>query len=86
MKLCYENLDKLRYNSKTWKWYNKYYIFYVYVNSCKECNEPFLALIQQIKKGKGKFCSISCSVKEKYNPFYGKYHSEESKQKIEKPI
>lgn len=84
MELCYEDLDRLRYNSKTGKWYNKYYISYVYMNSCKECNEPFLALTQQIKKRKGEFCSISCSVKGKHNPFYGKHHLEETKQKNRK--
>lgn len=58
MKICWDNLEKLRYNKKTNKWY-KGTATYVYMDSCNECGEPFLT----IYTNEGYFCSISCARK-----------------------
>jgi hypothetical protein len=70
MKICWDNLEKLRYNPKTGKWY-KGTETYVYMDSCKECNEPYL----MIKYQKSDFCGISCSKK-------NTKHSKETKNKM----
>jgi 5-methylcytosine-specific restriction endonuclease McrA len=54
MKICWDNLEKLRYNKKTDRWYGKG-SYYVYVDSCEYCGEPFLS-----QKGKGRFCDQTC--------------------------
>jgi very-short-patch-repair endonuclease len=66
MKICWKNLDKLKYSKKIGKWRGK--TTYIYVDSCKNCNEPFL----KAEKSIGEFCSLSCSTKLEYNGMYGK--------------
>ena len=72
MKICWDNLYKLRYNSNTGRWYehkgfrnngkNKYYV-YEYAESCLCCKEPYLKVIQS----KGPFCTQSCANTGKFN-------------------
>jgi hypothetical protein len=95
MKICWNNLEKLRYIKEKGIWKDittKATIKYRYVNSCKKCGIEFLAQIQS----KGKFCSHSCRGKEtaklnlsydkrgKNNPMFGRTHSKKSKDKISK--
>jgi len=57
MKICWDNLEELRYNKKTGKWYKgKGPTTYIYKESCKNCGEPFLAQPHT----KGKYCSNRC--------------------------
>jgi len=57
MKICWDNLEKLKYNKKTGKWYDKNYTYYVYKENCIICNEPFLH-----QSGKdNKCCSKQCA-------------------------
>jgi len=58
MKICWNNLEKLRYSKKTRKWYKKTNT-YIYMESCKECKEPYLSTITN----KDDFCSHSCANK-----------------------
>lgn len=61
MKICWDNLEGLRYNRKTGKWYNdKTGTVYIYCESCKICNEAFLAP----KHGKMVYCSLKCKGKD----------------------
>jgi hypothetical protein len=79
MKICWDNLENLRLNRNGYFTKNGYNCM-VEVDSCKKCGESFLAYIQQIRKGKGKYCSKECS-----SPIQGKlhkHHPEESKIKI----
>ena len=55
MIICWDNLEKLKYNKKTNKWYKNYQA-YIYKDHCKVCNEPFLS-----KLGKEIFCGYICS-------------------------
>jgi len=78
MKICWDNLEGLRYNKDTEKWYKKNATFY-YKDSCKECKEPFLATYKYQK-----FCQLSCSQKGENHPLFGKKHSNETKEKMSK--
>jgi len=86
MKICWDNLERLRYSKNT----NRRYLgnsILEYMDSCEGCNESFLAYI---RKGIDKrFCSVGCKnktipvdVSGKNNPMYGKRHTEDSKRKI----
>jgi hypothetical protein len=66
MKICWNNLEKLKY--KNGVWYDKHYIKYIYKYACKNCGEPFLSQ----STGKGIFCDHSCAISGKYNYFWGK--------------
>jgi len=86
MKICWDNLEELRYSKKTERWY-KGNSTLEYVEGCEECNESFLAYVR--KDVDKRFCSVSCKNKKiKYdrngerNPMYGKKHTEESKHQI----
>jgi hypothetical protein len=76
MKICWDNLEKLRYSKRTKKWYSPQP--YIYKESCQNCGEPYLTRDDK----NSIFCGYSCSRKEKNNPFYGKKHSKETKTKI----
>jgi len=80
MKICWDNLETLIYNKKTGKWY-KGTKTYIEIEHCYICNEPFLG------RKNSKCCSKECQYKyyigEK-NPFYGKKHTKEIKEKISK--
>jgi hypothetical protein len=73
MKICWDNLEKLRYSKRTGNWWKGNSI-YIYVNSCKTCNEPY---ITQKKKKIGEFCCKSCVHK-------NKIVSDEAREKISK--
>jgi hypothetical protein len=80
MKICWDNLEKIKLNSKGFFVNEKCQNPMIEIESCKSCGESFLAFIQQIKKGKGEYCSKECSA-----PIYGKlhkYHTEETKIRI----
>lgn len=96
MKICWDNLEKLRYSKRTGKWYRKTEAF-VYKDKCEVCKEPFL--IEYRKKGN--FCSIQCFHKNgrsknhrknlsivaskrvgKDNPNYGNKWTKEQKQQM----
>jgi hypothetical protein len=53
MKICWDNLEKLKYSKKTGKWYMGN-TTYVYCESCSVCNEDHISRIFS------KYCSISC--------------------------
>jgi hypothetical protein len=80
MKICWDNLEKLRYNKKTGKWYDGLSHIYTYIESCKNCGEPFLSIY--ITNNKGMYCCKSCARTGKNNPMYGKHLSEETKKKL----
>jgi len=68
MKICWNNLEELKYNNKTDRWYRKtikksyiYKEIYYYVEKYNECGESFLSKIGN----KGEYCSMSCSKKNK---------------------
>jgi 5-methylcytosine-specific restriction endonuclease McrA len=68
MKLCWDNLENIRINSRgNFKDIVSRNIYY-YHESCKNCNEPFL----DQKKNSALFCSKKCSTNGKYHPNYGK--------------
>jgi hypothetical protein len=77
MKICWDNLEGLRYDKNTGKWYKDVgNTIYLYKESCKNCGEPFLG------KKDSEFCCLSCSTSGKNNGMYGKHHTEETKNKI----
>jgi hypothetical protein len=71
MKICWDNLENLRYKKEEGIWVNKKYK-YKFVDSCKICGESFLSMFGT----KGEFCSKDCA---KY-----KKTSLETRQKISK--
>jgi hypothetical protein len=89
MKICWDNLEKLRYNKDKDKWYDRSSCSYVYMESCKNCGEPFLSC-----RGNELWCSKSCvttnrvlsvSTREKISKSHiGKKLSDEHKRKISK--
>ena len=70
MKICWDNLEDLRYNKKTGKWY-KGKSTYIYKETCKNCREPFLSY-----RNKEIYCCTECV----YNR--GFTHSIETKKRI----
>ena len=84
MKICWDNLEKLRYSKRTGKWYNKNNDIFIYIEECNFCNNPFLSN----SKINGLFCDKSCSKKKLYkgknNPFYGRKHSIKTKELMSK--
>ena len=85
MKICWDNLNKLRYSKRTGKWYRdvngKIAAVYVYKEECEVCKEPF---ISQVKRGGdtyGKYCTIACGNKVR---MLGKKLSPEACEKISK--
>lgn len=62
MKISYETLGKLRYSTKTGKWYDSQKRAYCYKESCLTCKEPFLYSICRL----GLFCSYECVYKSDY--------------------
>jgi len=79
MKICWDNLEGLKYNKKTGCWLKKGNK-YIYKESCKNCNEPYLIS----PHNKGKFCSKSCANTGGNHPMYGRKHTKKSKKKISK--
>jgi hypothetical protein len=78
MKICWDNLERLRYNKKTGKWYEKKNRNpYFYIEECKGCGESFLA-----QNPKSVYCCHSCSQVGNNNSFYNKKHTKETKQYI----
>ena len=68
MKICWDNLEKIKYNKNKKGWYDKNWQLWVYKEKCKNCGEPFLA----VRYNKGLFCSNSCSNSGENNYWYGK--------------
>ena len=95
MKLCWDNLDKLIFMSKTLRWRGKTGGIYDLKESCAECGEPFLF---DIYTPNAQFCTSRCTFKSsitrkkmsqnhadvsgKNNPSYGTKHSLKTRQKI----
>jgi len=75
MKICWDNLEKLRYSKRTGKWYTKKWQAYVYCDNCLICNEPFFS--KEIN-GSKKYCSSDC-----YHKDYkgDKHHMKKEEQK-----
>jgi len=76
MKICWDNLEKLRYSKKTNKWYRGT-SSYIYKEKCKGCGNPFLSAVSSI----GNYCDNKCQL-EYSHPMKGKKHSKESKKKM----
>jgi hypothetical protein len=77
MKLCWDNIEDIRL-SKSGNFHNIVNGSTYYLKVCKACKEEFLGY------KKTKYCSIKCGSSGENNPMYGKYHTEEAKQKISK--
>lgn len=64
MKICWDNLEKIRYSRKTGKFYD-YTRTYIHYDECHCCGEPFLG-----QKNHDKYCDNKCAHMGKYNPNY----------------
>ena len=74
MKICWDNLEKLKYVKKSGLWYYKSGTNPLeYIENCEICKEPFLSHLG----GSGKFCGKSCKGKTLK-------HSKEAKEKVRK--
>lgn len=94
MKICWDNLENLKYSKEKKIWYDIRYtggVKYFYIDQCKICNEPFLSQ----KVSDRKFCSRECysksdvfrtrskrNISGKNNPMYGKTHSKEVRKRL----
>jgi len=81
MMICWDNLESMIYRPDRGEW-QKGIAFYVYMDSCLECSEPYLARSDLLKLGNGLFCCGSCSKKGKNNPWYDKKLSIETRKKM----
>jgi len=81
MKICWDNLENFRYSKRTGKWYNGVGGGYVERDGCKNCGEPFLS-----RENGSDFCCRSCGNSGKYNPMFGKHHTEKTKNIFRKSI
>jgi hypothetical protein len=82
LKICWDNLEKIRYRPDRGEWQSKKYQthFYVYKESCKNCGEHFLT------SNKGLYCDSFCANMGENNPMYGKILSDEHKIKLKGEI
>jgi len=86
MKICWDNLEGLRYDKEKGIWYDKHWHCYTYIESCENCGDSFLAIKD------ASFCSIKCATSGKHNamfgktgdknPFFGKKHTKENLKRI----
>jgi DNA-binding XRE family transcriptional regulator len=69
MKICWDNLEKLRYNPIKGVWYDKHYEKHIYMEKCIVCGESYISKLRT----QTKFCSKSCvnSKKNHYNWKHG---------------
>ena len=58
MKICWDNLEGLRYSKRTSKWYTENGRPYIYKDVCRNCGDPFLAKYYSKTSW---FCGLSCS-------------------------
>lgn len=79
MKFTEENLENMKYNKRTGKWYKGKHA-YIYMKSCESCNKPYLTISYR----KGRFCNTSCNNKTENHHLIGKKHSEKTKFKMSK--
>lgn len=96
MQICWDNLEKLRFNKEKGVWYKSPHEQNAlkYVESCKVCGEPFLGFPNNIG-----FCSYHCSLLDRHpseesrkkmsvsrtgekNHGFGKHHTQEHNRKI----
>lgn len=75
MKICWDNIDKLRLN-RNFELVDKYNNKFIEKDSCKLCGESYLSLYNT----KGDYCSKKCS--SIVNGKLHENHTEESKEKI----
>lgn len=81
MRICWDNLEKMRYSKRTGMFYNGAGCGYIERESCKNCGETFLS-----RGDNSDFCSYSCRSSGKHNNMYGKTHSEETKEILRESI
>jgi len=74
MKICWDNLNKLKYDLKTNRWFENKHA-YVYIDKCDKCGNPYLTYFHKISN----FCSKSCYLTSR-NP------SDKTKEKISKSL
>ena len=67
MKICWDNLERLRFNKITGNFkVNGKGSTYYYYNNCKNCNSPYIGTKHN------NFCDLSCSMQGNGNPMYGR--------------
>ena len=55
MKICWDNLEKLKYRQDIGAWQDKWKHFYSYKENCKKCQNSFLS------RNNNKYCCLICS-------------------------
>ena len=79
MKICWDNLEKVKYSKRKQAFYLDKTKRLVEKDCCLSCGEPFLARIIT----KGDYCSPECYDKNgEKNPNYGNIYTEETKAKL----
>jgi hypothetical protein len=84
MKICWDNIDRLKYNRVRKQLYIQYrekggIAYLEEMGNCKNCGCLYLSQVGH----EGDFCCHSCKASYE-NPMYGKHHTEETKKKISK--
>lgn len=85
LKICWDNLNKLKYSKRKSCWYNnsgRSYHKYIYKESCENCHTPFLTK----KNGQQRFCSNSCKRQKQIPPTIGIKRSKTSRLKVSKTL
>jgi 5-methylcytosine-specific restriction endonuclease McrA len=78
MKICWDMLEEVRLREDGD--FRKGQTVYIYKDSCANCGEFYLTK----KYRQSSFCGISCACSGENNPFFGKIHSVEIREKISK--
>jgi 5-methylcytosine-specific restriction endonuclease McrA len=78
MKICWDNLEKVRLSKRGNL--KKGTAVYIEKSACAKCGDPYLT----IKSAQSRFCTISCANSGKNHPLYGKHHTIETIKKISK--
>lgn len=60
MKICWDNLEKLRFNKRTGAWYTRSCTKYVEASACKTCGFPFLRIDEKQRQFPGEHCDREC--------------------------
>ena len=79
MKICWDTLEKLKYNKKRGCWVVLAWAGkkkYLYRDSCINCKDPYLTSYDN----PGNFCSVKCVHSKEFHNWTGKTHSESTRK------
>ena len=73
MKICWDNLERLKFSRRTGRWYEKTRTYH-YREQCETCKEPFLS-----QNKEGRWCSNGCHTSSEHHRKWGSINGKKLK-------